>query len=262
MRIYIGSILIFFFVFTFLIYAQTPKKSNLIKKAWVDINLNYLLVNDTSTVYYAPLNEEFHSRITDSTLALVRYWQYDAREPLREERYNFSILKLTLDSLVLKLISGDYRSAFGNNPDMIVFRDPSSMYDSTFTFEKMYFWRGGCLGRCPVLMLEIDSSGNILFEGDYNTEPYIGKFAGNLTKDDLAELNNLLRGSGIKMWPKEEPKFICDYSKYEFFFRIHGSDIHFKNCLLPHLGDPLVNFLETVYLRSSLTKASFHWTWE
>ncbi len=127
------------------------------------------LKQDTTTPWaYQYLGHSSIYRIKDDSI-FVRN--------LEDQKWHFKwiFLKKQNDTLWLKL----------NDWDTAVYRKLEYQWDSLPDFDQVIYSRTGCYGRCPVMDISLDRSGNILYLGEEyvkNTGLFQGKLDSETTK--------------------------------------------------------------------------------
>ncbi|OQP51066.1 hypothetical protein A4H97_04430 [Niastella yeongjuensis] len=104
-----------------------------------------------------------------------------------QQKYQYTILKLTNDSLVLFADSTD-----GIPADTIALA--KVVKKNTLKPSAIYFASGACFGTCPTMYFEIDSARNFTFFGDRFTEPkggVRGKVSATEYESILNQINQL-----------------------------------------------------------------------
>ena len=147
-----------------------------------------------------------------------KYWingdTLNIKELIRKRRKNISggkiIFKFLIDSittetLLLKPITDETKELFKyykkQNFDRIKLSKIKELND--WKTVRIGFYSTGCYGTCPSMYLEIDSIGNILFNGKHYTEKE-GLYSGVLSKKELktikSEINSIQLDSLKKMY--------------------------------------------------------------
>lgn len=107
----------------------------------------------------------------------------------------YKIENFSKDSLELLLMSESAIEMFKKYPE---FNNPISLYriqeKNNIIPAKIHFYSSPCFGTCPSLALEIDSSGNILFDGrNYTSKEngHRGKLSSKMYQNILKQIRNL-----------------------------------------------------------------------
>ena len=105
-----------------------------------------------------------------------------------EEKYHFRILKLDDSNLVLTPVTKstlELLGTSGEGSDTIHLKKMPAKNNAGI--KRIGFYSGPCFGVCPSMYLEIDSAGNILFNGLRYTEKE-GLFAGKIPGPELKQI--------------------------------------------------------------------------
>jgi len=149
---------------------------------------------------------------------ISKYWikedTLNIKERTRERRnnisgekivYQFLIDSITTETLFLKPLSNHTKELFRHEKDQnfeIIKLSKIKKYRD-WKIERIGFYSTGCFGSCPSMYLEIDSIGNILFNGKMYTKKE-GLYSGVLSKKELktikSEINNIKLDSLEKMY--------------------------------------------------------------
>lgn len=238
-------------IFLFPSYTVSAQPS--IYKAWVGEQLQYLeITSKTVNFDYGYRLDDFGFLYNDSVLTLIDYFYTQGKIRKQHEDYVYKIIKLTDDTLVLSPLNAEAARLI-NNQQRITFIDRSLIYDSLFQFQKIYFSGTGCYGNCPAMKLEIDSSGKIIFLGEYNTGVYKGLHEGYLNRQQLDSLIDLLSRSDLDRFPTILGHAI-DAPTYQFKFHYNGKERTSKGYFVPCLDLPMLYYLLSIYKRVSLKK--------
>lgn len=119
--------------------------------------------------------------------------------------YKFLVDSITLDNLTLKPITDETKKLFDHYENKEFDKIQLTKIKSQFNWktERIGFYSTGCFGTCPSMYLEIDSVGNILFNGKYYTEKeglYFGKLSANQLEIIISEVNSIAFNSLKKMY--------------------------------------------------------------
>jgi hypothetical protein len=138
-----------------------------------------------------------------------KYWingdTLNIKERIRKRRnnisggkitYQFLIDSISSESLFIQPITEETKDLFKYNEehnfDIIQLSKIKEQYD--WGIERIGFYSTGCFGTCPSMYIEIDSIGNVLFNGKNYTEKE-GLYSGTLSKKDLeiikSEINSI-----------------------------------------------------------------------
>lgn len=153
--------------------------ADLIKGDWVELidtsdhehsQPNYLCVEDS--IFVGGWSDFFSYRLVADTiytklLPKEDSWSNDS------VTHRYTIVKLTADTLVMQFAQKD-------TTDKTVILSKIHPKNN-ITPSTIYFASTGCFGECPAMYLEIDSSRNIRFYGDYYTSKK-GGYRGKLPK--------------------------------------------------------------------------------
>lgn len=161
---------------------------------------------DSTCTYLYPWGEYSKYWINGDTLNI--------KEQIRKRRdnvsggkitYKFLVDSITSDNLTLKPITDETKKLFDNYENQIFDKIQLTKIKSQFDWkiERIGFYSTGCYGTCPSMYLEIDSVGNILFNGKYYTEKeglYSGKLPANQLELIISEVNCIALDSLKKMY--------------------------------------------------------------
>jgi len=147
-----------------------------------------------------------------------KYWfngdTLNIKERIRKRRnnisggkltYQFLIDSITTETLFIQPITQETEDLFKyskeHNFDRIQLSKIKEQYD--WKIERIGFYSTGCFGSCPSMYIEIDSIGNVLFNGKNYTEKE-GLYSGTLSKKEFeiikSEINSIQLDSLKKMY--------------------------------------------------------------
>jgi len=119
--------------------------------------------------------------------------------------YQFLIDSITNETLFLKPLSNKTKELFRNEKEqnLELIKLSKIKENRDWQIERIGFYSTGCFGSCPSMYLEIDSIGNLLFNGKYYTEKE-GLYSGVLSTKELetikSEINTIQLDSLKKMY--------------------------------------------------------------
>jgi hypothetical protein len=159
---------------------QKSNPADLIKGDWVgpdeieekNNNTKYICFDDSNCLLWSA---DFKYEIRKDTLFIEK-----ENDENQEGLIKYIILKLTTDSLVLRLLRRQQDDTFYLS---------KIRTKNNITPTAIYFAGYGCWDSCPVLYLEIDSSRNIRIYGNRHS-PKPGGFSGRISQN---EYNSILR---------------------------------------------------------------------
>ncbi|WP_445956682.1 DUF6438 domain-containing protein [Yeosuana sp.] len=110
--------------------------------------------------------------------------------------YKFLVDNITSENLTLKPITDETKKLFAYYEDhdfnKILLTKIKNQFD--WKTERIGFYSTACFGTCPSMYIEIDSVGNILFNGENYTDKE-GLYSGKLSKQELetikSEINSI-----------------------------------------------------------------------
>lgn len=119
--------------------------------------------------------------------------------------YKFLVDSITSDNLTLKPITDETKKLFDNFESQVFSKIQLTRIRSQFDWkiERIGFYSTGCYGTCPSMYLEIDTVGNIYFNGRYYTEKegfYSGKLSANELEIIKSEVNSIALDNLKKMY--------------------------------------------------------------
>jgi len=123
----------------------------------------------------------------------------------RQITYKFLVDSITSKRLTLKPITDETKKLFEFYDDQDFDKIQLTKIKSQFDWktERIGFYSTGCFGTCPSMYLEIDSVGNMIFNGKYYTEKegfYTGKLSANQFEIIKSEVNSIRLDSLKKMY--------------------------------------------------------------
>lgn len=121
-------------------------------------------------------------------------------EIFTEKRHSYRVLSAVTDRIVLTRRYGT--NFLGYEQDTIIFDDYNSLYDSSFTYRRIYFHTSSCYGLCPDFKIEIFSNGLVFFYGRLYTGKYKGTYKGFMNNSQQNELLYLLRSCNVRNFPR------------------------------------------------------------
>ncbi len=110
--------------------------------------------------------------------------------------FKFLIDSITANALFLKPTNDKTKELFNYYKDQNfeILKLIRIVKQNDWAIERIGFYSTGCFGTCPSMYLEIDSIGNLLFNGKYYTEKE-GLFSGKICKKEFdiikSEINNI-----------------------------------------------------------------------
>lgn len=246
----------FSFIFLVAMYSTCIGQKALLMKEWVGQQLEWMKVNDSVAMIdnNGLFADSYHYTVNNQNeINLIEYyWTYN--DTIRHENnYQYHITKLTDDTLILKPLSAKAKKLF-DDQDSILFINRSIINAPDFKFEKLIFSSSACFGTCPDMKMEIDSTGHVFFYGRIYTGRYKGCYEGQLNKDDLLEIKNILRTSEIDKFPPNLGGAI-DAPTYHFVFYYDGKIRKSAGTMVPYLYNDLLDFLLTKYKHAHLKKS-------
>jgi hypothetical protein len=225
-----------------------------IKKTWIGNKLEYLKISDTIVFFdYRYHTKEYHYSTVDNNFTLIEYYWTTSDQLRHQNDFSYKIIKLTSDTLILKPLSERARRLV-NGQGYFLLIDSSKTNDQNFKFEKIFFSGTTCLGSCPGMKIEIDSSGKVFFLGEYHTGKYKGLYQGQLKPKDLEKFKKLLQNSWLDNFPTELGGAI-DAPNYDFVFYFNGKRKESSGCFVPYFNRTLLNFLLDCYKIANLKKS-------
>ncbi|MGS2760817.1 DUF6438 domain-containing protein [Sinomicrobium sp. M5D2P9] len=148
---------------------------------------------------------EYSSFTTESDTLVIAERVQRSRDKVSggKEKYHFKILKLNDSSLTLTPITESTLELIGvpgNSTDTIHLKKIPVKND--LKIKRIGFYSGPCFGVCPSMYIEIDNSGNILFDGLRYTEKE-GLFAGDIPKREVKQIIRQVRNIELDNLKKE-----------------------------------------------------------
>jgi hypothetical protein len=137
---------------------------------------------------------------------------------------------------------------------VIAFVDKKLLYKPDLKFERLFFQGTPCLGTCPGMKLEIDSSGQVHFYGEYYTGQYIGFYKAQLNNEQLNRLVEILKKSELDRFPEGLGQGV-DAPTYTFKFRYNNRVKASKGSHVPYFNKPLLRYLLAIYTELTLIKS-------
>lgn len=271
MRVYL--IVILFFTIIGSSMAQDIEGLN---KIWVSPYLDYLDLRQNDTAYFdygiGYLEKHILERV-DSVIKLIKYHRYMGIKEPRKVVKSYKVVKITSDSLFIhpqtkyskvfiENTDKSYITKFHVNSDYVElyesdiysFVSESTLHDSTLRFNGLYFSSSTCYGSCPSMEFEIDSLGNINFEGRMNTGKFKGNFLGKLTNEQLDSFIDLLKSSALDYMPEQLVGGI-DFPNYNLIILYNGKRKEIKGGhRYPFFNKPLYKFLLSIYKVTEMKK--------
>lgn len=196
-------ILIFLSLILFSCNRQNEKVEyfNKIQGDWIsqtnELNSNYRIFtfsfNDSLCAYMNPMGPFSNFKILNDTLQIIDDKIIPVYKGERNyhfyKKIQFKIAKLTDDLLYLTFSNKDSKEFFIDykNKKLDTIKLMKVKPVSDFKIDKIGFYSSECYGSCPAMYLEIDSSGDFLFQGQGYTEK-IGLFKGILDSLTLSKI--------------------------------------------------------------------------
>ncbi|MCD6020272.1 MAG: hypothetical protein K0S53_3393 [Bacteroidetes bacterium] len=200
-----------------------------IYKEWVNEDLHYLELTKKKALFdYGSNMENYGVKYEDNTLTLIDYFYTSGKLFRQHEDYVFRILKAFVDKKLL--------------------------YKPDLKFERLFFQGTPCLGTCPGMKLEIDSSGQVHFYGEYYTGQYIGFYKAQLNNEQLNRLVEILKKSELDRFPEGLGQGV-DAPTYTFKFRYNNRVKASKGSHVPYFNKPLLRYLLAIYTELTLIKS-------
>ena len=180
-------------------------KTEYFKGDWKETAFTFTFQDSTCSYLY-PWGEYSKYWINGDTLNI--------KERIRKRRnnisggkltYQFLIHSITTETLFIQPITKKTKDLFKYNKehnfDRIQLSKIKEKYD--WKIERIGFYSTGCFGTCPSMYIEIDSIGNVFFNGKNYTEKE-GLYSGTLSKKQLeiikSEINSIQLDSLKKMY--------------------------------------------------------------
>jgi hypothetical protein len=197
-------------------------------------------VNDTSLVFYNPLNKKIRSQTQKIKCTI-----------LAKSRDNFMLLGPQILKRWFGLINGQLR-------DTLAFA--RTYPKNSGNFESIEFETSGCYGTCPEMKLKLYKNGAVFFEGIDYTEKN-GYYSGRLTVSQMKHVKRILSYLSLNtlgehyeaMWTDDET---CNIS-------IQTKDTVYKTSVYGFDKEPLplrifINELKELYKNIDMKKDSSH----
>lgn len=149
---------------------------------------------DTTCSFPQPFGPYSPYQIKGDTLDIKWSERNRITDSVNVEHYKFLIDSLSESNLFLNFLNTETVS-YGDYFESV---DPGLLKLSKITqkndvvFERIGFYSTGCFGTCPSMYLEIDSEGNMLFDGQYHTQKK-GLQSGKISQRDLELITTKIR---------------------------------------------------------------------
>jgi len=240
-------------IFTLLLINISSYASPTIYKIWIGENLEYLeLTKKKANLDYGYHLNDYGISYKDSILKLIDYFWKSGKFGRQHEDYIFKVLRLTTDTLIVSPLNERARRIIDNKNEFI-FVAKTKLYRTDLKFQKIFFSGTGCLGSCPGLKIEIDSTGLVYFLGEYNTDTLKGLYKGQLTDEQLEKLIDLLKVSELDRFPKGLGRAI-DAPTYKFIFFYNGKKRTSEGYFVPYFNHSLLSYLLNIYKEISFVR--------
>ena len=181
-----------------LICFNVVKGQVMLEKTWIGPENWYMRILNGTAEYWKEQGflEQRSYHFSSDTLLIA--WQFpvvsdSVRMKTAVDLYR--IVKLSRDSLILSELPTQEFSLVDQSP--LVFVDSAFINDTGLTFNRLTFSTGSCFGQCPVLEISIDSEGNVRFQGEQYTNPFIGSYVGHLPLEWMRRFMMILQRSRI-----------------------------------------------------------------
>jgi len=254
-----------FIFFTLNGYGQLVK----LKGSWINSKQEYIVINDTTNNSNLLCNKDLrdnhlHLKLYADTLSFqVRYVSEVDNYQTQHigNRYDLKILKLT-DSILIVKVASKLSQDFFKSPDTLEFIKQQFSIDTAFRFEKLIFHTTPCYGSCPILHIQIDSLGQMLYNGitypnylspNYSITSVDGNFKGSISKEDYNKLILLLKTCNLKTL-KFNSQNCCDGSLITLIVYYNGQRKYIQSMFLPPVLNDLISFLWGINKRAFLVK--------
>lgn len=156
---------------------------------WRDASLLFTFQDSTCTLL-TPWSESHSYKTNLDTITIIKKQEDEKLGPIH---YQFIVDSLSNSYLCLKPIGKETMNLFyrfkDNNFDKIELTKIQEHYD--WNIKRIGFYSSICYGTCPSMYLEIDSSGNIYFQGLMYTNKE-GNYKGKLRQTQLDSLKSML----------------------------------------------------------------------
>ncbi|HUM51019.1 MAG TPA: DUF6438 domain-containing protein [Chitinophagales bacterium] len=264
-----------FFLLSLLSPLSAQNKMEL-NKIWISSDLEYLDLRKSDTAYFDYGSSRLEKYVFEkkySVFQLIQFNKYLGVNKLEKKVISYKIEKLTADTLIIRPLT-KYSKVFVenedksyatkyhvnpkyvelNNNDTYVFVDKSIIHDKHLIFDKLFFSSSSCLGSCPSMEIEIDSIGNISFNGRMHTGAYNGNYFGKLPKEKLETLIEILKSSSLENIPTtlgggiDSPNYNLIVSYNNQIKEITGGFLY------PYFNKPLFEYLLNIFEEVDLTK--------
>ncbi|UBM58686.1 DUF6438 domain-containing protein [Marinilongibacter aquaticus] len=180
-------------------------KTEYFKGAWKETAYIFTFQDSTCT-YLHPWGEYSNYWINGDTLNIKeRIIKWRDNERGGKITYKFLVDSITSDNLTLKPITEETKKLLDNYENEVFDKIHLIKIKSQFDWktERIGFYSTVCFGTCPSMYFEIDSVGNILFNGKYFTEKegfYSGKLSAYQFEIIKSEVNSIRLDSLNKMY--------------------------------------------------------------
>ena len=242
-----------FSLYYFLITLNLSYAQSTIYKVWIGENLEYLkLTQEKAKFDYGHDLYDFEVKYKDSTLTLIDTYQQAGKIGWQHDKYKYNILKLSNDTLIISP-QNDIAKGLLDNKDIFIFSDSSLLIKKEFIFQKIFFSSGPCYGTCPMIKIEIDSTGLVHFLGEYYTGDYIGLYKGQLNTEQLNRLIEILKLSEIDRFPTKSG-LPFDAPLYNFKFYYNNKFKEFEGGYIPYFDRTLLDYMLEIYDKIKLEK--------
>ncbi|SFW61326.1 hypothetical protein SAMN02927921_02709 [Sinomicrobium oceani] len=194
----------------------TPRKANEkyqndIQGDWVtdfvknDANKQFYIFSfrDSLCSFAYPSGIQSAFTIHDDTLDIFHHTVRDHNSTAPEKNYRFRILRLDHNNLTLIPVGENTIGTFGtpeNGTDPILLKKITPKND--LAIQRIGFYSGPCFGACPSMYMEIDSDGNMLFDGiRYTTKK--GLFSGKIPTAAWQKIKDNIHNTDLEKLSKE-----------------------------------------------------------
>lgn len=198
---------------------KIPPKPNPSGKKLINLDMGEELLSfsfeDSLCTYFDDFTRFSRYSLQNDTLFIEeRLSQHPQHEKGEKKLFRFLIEKLTERELILNPLDKEMKDVCeGKKLDTARIKLKKVTVKNRLTFDVLSFSTGGCYGTCPVMSLEIDSSGNFLFCGIAHVDT-IGLFRGKLSTSDLASIRQKINALELdSLREKYQAPWTCDQTR-------------------------------------------------
>lgn len=246
------TLTLLFTLFTSVSFCQT---ANIQKITWVSNDLGGIRFYKEQIDWYSNDTEHIKRyRTVKDTLIMFDDYTVNGNPTRYIDLFKFLFTQQGDRTLTITPINTNARALAKGK--LTVFTNFKYLKDQSVKFKRIHFNSGYCYGTCPVLNIDIDSTGFYYLKGGEYAEPYRGYFVGRLTTSQLDTLNQLVQSSHLQQlqnWKQKE--IVMDTPPYNLTIFYNGKNVKLHTNYPPFILQDLISYLVSSYKKVLLAPA-------